>query len=69
MKKHLIIQLTVDAGFEKTIIDASVAMRKLSIVLHKLDNRSPFEKFYDFMTDLISNGKSFAPNELKSFKL
>lgn len=35
--------------------------------VEKLKNRSPFEKFYDQVTNFLSNGKSFTPNELKSF--
>lgn len=41
------------------------------VVLHKLKiikMKNIFENFYDSVTNLLSGGKSFATNELKSFR-
>lgn len=40
------------------------------LILHKLkiiNMKKLFERFYDSVTNFLSGGKSFAPNELKSF--
>lgn len=42
-------------------------MKKLNYHFNSI-KKSRFEKFYDSISNFLSKGKSFAPNELKSFK-
>lgn len=42
-------------------------MKKLNYHFNQV-KKSRFERFYDSATNLLSGGKSFAPNELKSFR-
>lgn len=49
----------------QSINEASVAFRKLSIALRKLDRRTKFEKFYDSVSNFLFGGKSTLPKELK----
>jgi len=40
----------------------------ISYKLKIINMKTLFERFYDSVTNFLSKGKSFAPNELKSFR-
>jgi len=61
------LHASVDLRFNHSLQKTANSFKDLAVVLNKIDKRSRFEKFYDFMTDLLSDGRSFVPKELKSF--
>lgn len=63
------LTMTIEGAerLNKAFKESNLACLSLSNALHKADSRSYFEKFYDYMSSIIGGGKSFAPNELKTF--
>jgi hypothetical protein len=68
MKSKLKLPVVEAARLNEAFKEANVQCKSLSKALRKNDPRSWFEKFYDSMTNLLSGGKSFAPNELKPLR-
>lgn len=52
----------------KITITEAKQLQSIMEELSVMQKRSIFERFYDSITNLISNRKSFAPNELKTFR-
>ena len=68
MKPKVKITITEAYQLQEICKESNIDFPELDKFIFKLnDKRSLFERFYDYMTNLLSRGKSFAPNELKSF--
>lgn len=55
-------------GLKKACEGASKSFIEFHKSINLLKRKSRFERFYDSVTNFLSGGKSFAPNELKSFR-
>ena len=68
MNRGAFIEVKFDAdALVKSSGNAIKALLQVQETINKLDRRSRFERFYDYMSNLINGGKSIAPSELKSF--
>ncbi len=55
-------------GLKKACECASKSFIEFHKSINLLKRKSRFERLYDSVTNFLSGGKSFAPNELKSFR-
>ena len=65
------VNISVSEIEKLNIICEEVGIKSLSNKIPDLVykfRKSRFERFYDSVTNFLSSGKSFAPNELKSFR-
>lgn len=68
MKPKVKITITEAYQLQEICKESNIDFPELDKFLFKLnDKRSLFERFYDLVGKFLSGGKSFAPNELKSF--
>lgn len=65
------LKMSVDEFVKLNTIEAEVftsgISNKIPELMSKL-KKSRFERFYDAIGNFIGGGKSFAPNELKTFR-